>query len=106
MSSATAFELDKSTLEDMHLEITERLFPFITFNILDDNGVLVASNTIPWARFREVEDRPDLWEVRSNDDPVVTRHVLYLSQKVLSSYIFTQQNGPTHYVFTYYIGLV
>jgi hypothetical protein len=101
--NTTKFELNRSTLLEMYEEITERIFPFITFNVVDGNGNIVSSSTVPWARFREMDDRPDLWEVRSSDEPA-PKHMLYVSKSILSRYIYTSGQDNVHYVFTYYIG--
>jgi Asp-tRNA(Asn)/Glu-tRNA(Gln) amidotransferase C subunit len=92
------FRIGKSTLAEMCEEITEVSYPFITLNICDSKGGLFMSNTVAWARFREDEQRKDLWQVRNNDE-IMPSQFVWISKKHLSRYVLVFQEENIRYVF-------
>lgn len=105
MKAAETFieEKTKRTLAEMHLEITEGIFPAITFNHYEGKKKeLVSSTTIMWARFREVPDMPEIWEVRSNDSDTEPRQIIYITRNKMERYILKSEREGIHYTFAYY----
>lgn len=96
------FKEGKSTLQEMYLPITERLFPFITFITVNKEGKLISSVTMPWARFRDVEDNPKLIEIRNNDSDTEARQTIYIERELMEQWIFVSKTNSVHYVFYYY----
>jgi hypothetical protein len=97
------FKVGKSTLAEMHSEITEGIFPFICLIVTQDNA-LVSCITIPWARFRDVDEQPTILELRSNDvtDNSIPTHMAYLSKEIMKNYIFKSHEGTHYYSFEYH----
>lgn len=95
------FKEGKSTLAEMYEEISEGTFPFITFNtVTKEDGELLTSCTIPWARFREKEV-PGLWEVRSCDceEHKDERQNMFITKNAMAKFILDRVEGPVHYIF-------
>ncbi|MEK5036189.1 hypothetical protein MKY96_32590 [Paenibacillus sp. FSL R7-0302] len=98
MSNVILFEKFKegrSTLAEMCEEITEGLFPFVTFRVFVGSS-MASCVTIPWCRFRPYQNA--FWEVRSCDcggtycgHPTQT---LYMEKSSTKEYVFSKvQDG-------------
>jgi hypothetical protein len=103
------YYIDESTLDEMYEVISEGIHPFITLNIVDSTGTTISSVTIPHARFRDVEERADLIEVRSTDCDQTCdeckgiRNTVFISRRSLKKYSLKMANGMHHYVFNFKI---
>jgi hypothetical protein len=98
------FKEGKSTLAEMYEEITEGVFPFINFQVWSKNGNLVMHVPIPWARFREDTENPNIWEVRSTDcDPTCEccNHThIFITKAQMKSFIYSGSKNIAHYQFS------
>jgi hypothetical protein len=93
-----------STLEQLHEQITEGIFPFVTFRV--QIGPDIISNvTIPHCRFRPTES-DEIIEARSCDCGGsicgVPTQSLYLSKNQMKNYVFIEKQSLS-YVFLYQI---
>lgn len=93
-----------TSLEDIYSEITEGVFPFVTFIVTNSGGDYASYVTIPFCRFRSCEQNNTLMEARSCDcEGVLCGHPvqrLYMSKSEMKNWI-CWHTEPMKYVFQY-----
>lgn len=93
-----------TNLKDFYEDINDTLSYFITFRVQNGSQSIISNVTIPFCRFRPMEDSKELIEVRSCDcNGSLCGHPpqkLYVSEDQLENYIFVEQIN-LHFIFVY-----
>jgi hypothetical protein len=100
------FRPGRSTLAEMYEEVTEGIFPFVTFRVMIGSDLLLQT-MINWCRFRELPENPEILEVRSCDcSGMVCGHPtqkMYISKRALKEWKFVEERQGMFLLFEHVI---